>query len=66
MPARSRESIDTEAIHHLDRLLIEMATDRHELIAESGPPKRETQKGLANVAEVIDGLQHLRQALMRG
>jgi hypothetical protein len=54
--------MDREAVGHIDRLLIEMAVDRQELIA-AGRQNSEMQKGLADVAEVVNRLQQLRQML---
>ena len=62
--------MDKQARRQIDRLMFQTLQDREELLAAldvncgiEGPKREILQRGLACVAEVMSGLQRLRQAL---
>jgi hypothetical protein len=66
MAAESADSLVREGRRHIDRVLIELGKDAEELKAEFALGKREiAQKGLSDIAEVVSGLERLRQLLIR-
>jgi hypothetical protein len=66
MAAESADSLKREGGRNVDHVLIELRKDAEELKAELAVGKREIiQEGVSDIAEVIDGLECLRQLLIK-
>jgi hypothetical protein len=66
MAGQSADSLEQEAGRKIDRVLIELRKDAEELETEITAGKREIiQEGMSDLAEVISGLEHLRQLLIK-
>jgi hypothetical protein len=66
MAAEAADSLKREGGRNVDHVLIELRKDAEELKAEFAAGKREIiQEGMSDIAEVIDGLERLRQLLIK-
>jgi hypothetical protein len=66
MAGEAAESLEREGGRKIDRVLIELRKDAEELRTPRTSGKQEIiQEGLSDIAEVISGLEGLRQLLIR-
>jgi endonuclease IV len=66
MAGETADSFESDCGRNIDRVLVEVRKDAEELKIEFAAGKREIiQEGLSDVAEVIDGLERLRQLLIK-
>jgi hypothetical protein len=66
MAAEAADSLKREGGRNIDHVLIELRKDAEELKANSAGQNRGIiQEGMSDIAEVIDGLERLRQLLIK-
>ncbi|MGD0462706.1 MAG: hypothetical protein ABSB74_09465 [Tepidisphaeraceae bacterium] len=65
MASEPADSLEREGGRNIDRVLIELRNDAEELKDEFSLRKREIiQEGMSDIAEVVNGLERLRQLLI--